>query len=127
MKKGYLIPTFILAGILAASLWISGVVSYKTAHWMSQLQTADALAQQEDWSGALSSLSDSYVDWTSQQTWLRIATKHDIVDEAEAMYHRAMAFASTKELSEFRAEISQLLTQLHILAETERFSIQNIL
>ena len=37
----------------------------------------------------------------------QIATKR-MVDDAEAMYRRALAFAATRELTEFRAEISDL-------------------
>jgi len=127
MKKGYLVPIITLTVILAGTLWISAAVSSTTGYWQSQLQTVDRLAQQEDWSGAAAALSDSYTDWKSHQSWLRIVTRHDIVDAAEAMYHRAMAFALTQESSEFRAEISDLQTQIHLLKETERFSVQNIL
>ena len=56
----------------------------------------------------------------------QIATKR-MVDDAEAMYRRALAFAATRELTEFRAEISDLRDQLRLLAETERLDIKNVL
>ena len=43
------------------------------------------------------------------------------------MYHRAMAFAATEEPSEFQAEMSDLMSQVLLLAETERLRIGNIL
>lgn len=39
----------------------------------------------------------------------------------------ALAFAATRELTEFRAEISDLRDQLRLLAETERLDIKNVL
>ena len=58
---------------------------------------------------------------------LHIVARHDTVDDAEAMYRRALAFAATRELTEFRAEISDLRDQLRLLAETERLDIKNVL
>ena len=49
------------------------------------------------------------------------------MDDAEAMYRRAMAFADTRELSEFRAELSDLRDQLRLLAEMERLNLKNVL
>lgn len=49
------------------------------------------------------------------------------MDDAEAMYRRAMAFAATRELTEFRAELADLRDQLRLLAEMERFSVKNVL
>ena len=127
MKKGYLIPAITLTCILTGTLWISSAVSSLTERWQTQLQAIDLLACQSDWTGAAAALSDSYADWKSHQTWMRIITQHDRINEAEAMYHRAMAFALTQEFSEFRTEIFDLQTQFRLLAETERFSTPNIL
>ena len=49
------------------------------------------------------------------------------MDDAEAMYRRAMAFAATRELTEFRAELSDLRDQLRLLAEVERLDVKNVL
>lgn len=127
MKKGYLFPIAVLAAILAFALWNSRAMTAETDRWRSQLSRSDALAQAGDWSGAAAALSDSYADWSARQTYLHIVSEHDAVDDAESMYHRALAFAATQETSEFRAELSDLRDQLRLLAEMERFSIGNIL
>ena len=49
------------------------------------------------------------------------------MDDAEAMYRRALAFAAAREPDEFRAEIADLRDQLRLLAEMERLDIRNIL
>ena len=88
---------------------------------------ADALAHSGDWAAAAAALAESYADWSGSQTYLHIVTEHDAVDDAEAMYRRAMAFAAAREDSEFRAELADLTDQLRLLAEMETGSIRNIL
>lgn len=127
MKKGCLPPAAVLAAILAFAVWNSRTMTADTNRWRAQLSQSDALAQAGNWSGAAAVLSDSYEDWSTRQTYLHIVSEHDAVDDAEAMYHRALAFAAAQEPSEFRAELSDLRDQLRLLAEMERFSIGNIL
>ena len=125
--KAYALPAAILAGILSFALWNGANMTDLTVRWLDQLQQVDALAQSEDWTGALEALSDSYDDWSEHQTYLHIVAEHDTVDDAEAMYRRAMAFAATRELTEFRAELSDLRDQLRLLTEMERLDIKNVL
>ena len=127
MKKGFLPPLAVLALLLAFSLWNSAVISTDTTRWQAQLRQSDALAQAGDWPAAVSVLTDSYRDWTQRQGYLHIVTQHDAVDDAEAMYHRCLAFAAAKEDSEFRAELADLRAQLALLAEMERPTVRNIL
>ena len=125
--RSCLTPIAILAAILAFALWNGSHMADSTDRWRDQLQQVDALAQAEDWTGALETLSDSYDDWSEHQTYLHIVAEHDTVDDAEAMYRRAMAFAATRELTEFRAELSDLRDQLRLLAEVERLDVKNVL
>ena len=127
MKKAFLPPIAVLAVILAFSLWNSRAMTVSTDRWRSQLQQADALMQAESWSDTAVALEQSYNDWSRCQTWLHIVSEHDAVDDAEAMYRRAMAFAVARESSELRAELADLRDQLRLLAEMERFSIKNVL
>ena len=125
--KGCLLPLAVLTAILSFSLWNGSNIAGETARWQKQLLQADLLAQSEDWAAAERTLAESYADWTASQTYLHIVTEHDAVDDAEAMYRRAAAFASAREISEFRAELSDLRDQLRLLAEMERLDIRNIL
>ena len=127
MKKNFLRPIAVLAAILAFSLWNSHAMTAGTDRWRSQLQQADALMQAENWPDTVAALTKSYEDWSQHQTWLHIVSEHDAVDDAEAMYRRAMAFAAARESSELRAELADLRDQLRLLAEMERFSIKNVL
>ena len=127
MKKSLAVPLAVLGVILAFALWNSRCVTAETDHWREQLRQADILAQAGEWERAAAALSDSYGDWSARQTYLHIVGEHDAIDGAESMYRRAMAFAATEELSEFRAELADLRDQLRLLAEMEEFSIGNVL
>ena len=125
--RAYVKPLAVLAAILAFALWNGAAMTRHTDRWRAQLEQADALAQAEEWSRAVEVLADSYTDWSGKQTYLHIVTEHDAVDDAEAMYRRCLAFAATRESTEFRAELADLRDQLRLLAEMERFNVKNIL
>ena len=127
MKKGLLIPAGLLAAILAFCLWNSAAMTACTARWRAQLEEAERLAASGDWGGTAAAIREGYADWSARQTYLHIVTSHDAVDSAEAMYHRALAFAESREDSELRAELADLRDQLRLLAEMEEFSLRNVL
>ena len=127
MKKGLLVPAALLAAILAFCLWNSAAMTACTDRWRAQLEEADRLAQAGDWENAAATIREGYADWSARQTYLHIVTSHDAVDSAEAMYHRALAFAESREDSELRAELADLRDQLRLLAEMEEFSVRNVL
>ena len=114
--KRMLPPILVLAALLAFSLWNIRHMEGETDRWREQLQAADRLA-----------LWESYDDWSHSQTYLHIVSHHDAVDDAEAMYRRAIAFGETEELSEFHAELSDLRDQLRLIAEMEALNIRNVL
>lgn len=119
-------PAVILAGILLFSLWDADQMQNDTDRWCTQLQLADQLAVAEDWNGALETLEDSYLDWQSRWLYLHIVSSRDVADNAESMYLRAMAFAKTEEITEFRAELSDLQNQLRVLRDMESFKLHMI-
>ena len=127
MRKELLPPIALLAVILAFALWCGAATKSDTDRWRGQIQQVQTLADAGDWSGTESALAASYADWSDRQTYLHIILEHDAVDDAEAMYHRCLAFAATQEVTEFRAELADLRDQLRLLAEMERFSIGNVL
>ena len=127
MIRSYLLPLSLLAVMLVFAVWNGISVSNDTAQWQAELRIAAALAAEEDWPAASATLEDSYAAWTARQTWLHIVIRHDAINNAEAMYRRAMAFADTEEPSEFQAEIADLIAQLRLVAEMERFHLKNIL
>ncbi len=108
-------------------MWNCQTITAHTDRWTGQVEEAASLAEAEDWSAVREAVSEGYRDWSQSQTYLHIVENHDAVDDAEAMYRRLAAFAEAEEPSEFQAEAADLTDQLHLLAEQERFSIENIL
>ena len=127
MRRAVVVPLIILGAVLAFAVWNSAAMSGHTERWDGQLRQAEALAREGKWPEAAAALEASYADWSKRQTYLHIVTLHSAVDDAEGMYHRAMAFAGVQEDSEFLAELADLRDQLRLLAEMEKFSIKNVL
>jgi len=127
MKKDLVIPAAVLAAILAFCLWNSAAVASRTALWRTELEEADRFAQSGGWEAAAAVIRDSYAGWSDCQTWLHCVAAHDAVDDAEAMYQRALAFAESGEGSELRAELADLRDQLRLLSKKEEFSVRNVL
>lgn len=127
MRRGLALPAAALAAILAFCLWNGAVMADYTARWRAGLEEADRLARAEDWEGAAAAIRESYAGWTDRRTYLHTVTNHGAVDGAEAMYHRALAFAESGEGSELRAELAGLRDQLRELSEMEELSWRNVL
>jgi len=127
MRKGIVISTAILAAILAFCLWNSMAIASRTAHWRTELERAERYAEKEGWEEAADMIRKSYDGWSECQTWLHCVADHEVVDDAEAMYQRAVAFAESEEGSELRAELADLRDQLQLLSKKEEPSIRNIL
>lgn len=124
--KHWFPPAVILAGLLLFCLWDAAQMQEDTLRWRSHLQQADQLAVTENWDGALEILEDSYQDWRSRRLYVHAVAPRDAADDAEAMYHRAMAFAKTEEITEFRAELSDLQDQMRVLNDMESFNLRMI-
>ena len=127
MKRMLLPPILVLTALLVFSLWNIRHMEGETGRWREQLQAADQMALAGEWAEALDALWESYDDWAHCQTYLHIVSHHDAVDDAEAMYRRAIAFGETEEISEFHAELSDLRDQLRLIAEMEALDIRNVL
>ena len=127
MKKPLFRPICILLVIFLFSLWNSYHIQKNTAHWSETLQQAVSYVQSENWTSAQKALHQSYEDWSHAQTYLHIVLEHDAIDDADAMFRRAFAFAETQDTQELQAELADLIDQLNLLAEMERLSLKNIL
>ena len=126
MNRSLWLPLASLAGLLALALWSSAATTRLSQDCQIPLQQAVALASQENWPAAATALKESRSAWQQHQTYLHIVAHHDVVDDAQAMYERAAAFADTQETSEFLAELADLQAQLRLLAETDQFSLGNV-
>ena len=127
MKKDYLVPITILAVIFGFALWNGITIQKNTARWSSQLQQAVQMISTENWDSINCTLQNSYNDWQNRQTYLHIVLEHDAINDADAMYRRALAFTKAQEPKELRAELADLQDQLKQITEMEQLSLKNIL
>jgi hypothetical protein len=127
MRKSLLHPIFILLVLFGFSLWNSYHIQKNAAYWSKTLQQAVSYVQSENWTSAQKALHQSYEDWSHAQTYLHIVLEHDAIDDADAMFRRAFAFAETQDKQELQAELADLIDQLNLLAEMERLSLKNVL
>ncbi len=124
--KAFLPSVLILAAILAAAVLNCGVIARRADCWSGEIQQAEALAREGDWQGARSALKRARRSWNVSRTYLRITIRHEELDNAEAIYCRAAVSADAEELSDFLSETAELRNQLHLLSETEQFTIGNV-
>ena len=127
MKRILLVPIGALVLTLAFSVYVSVKTTAETELLQAQLEAADAYAVSGEIEQTTAALLESYDCWNGMQTYLHIVSRHDVIDDAEAMYRRALAFAAAQAMPELRAEIADLTDQLRLLVETEQCSIKNIL
>lgn len=125
--KHILSSVFLLLLILALSFWNASAVTRMTDRWRDQITQATTLAKENRWEEAAEAIKKSHRDWSSRQQYLHVILKHDVIEEAQMMYHRTIAFAQTKADAEFLAEAESLSALLKILAETEQFSLNNLM
>ena len=116
MWKPLVRPVCILLAIFIFALWNSYHIQKNTAHWSETLQQAVSYVQ-----------SENCEDWNHAQTYFHIVLEHDAIDDADAMFRRAFAFAETQDTQELQAELADLIDQLNLLAEMERLSLKNVL
>ena len=126
-RTPYLFPLALLGLLFALSLWNGQVMTALANRLEAPVQHASQLAAEDAWENAAAALAEGYRDWSGCQTYLHIVLEHDAVDDAEAMYRRAAAFAATREITEFQAETADLCAQLRLLAEMEQCSVKNVL
>lgn len=127
MKNALIGPISVLVLIVSFALWNNFTIQKNTARWSESLQQAVLSVQSENWSSAEAALNHSYEDWLNTQTYLHIVLEHDVIDDANAMFRRAFAFAASQDAQELQAELADLMDQLNLLAEMERLSLKNVL
>ena len=119
-------PIALLLFLTGFALWNAYDIQTHTDICISGIDEAIRAADLNDWSAAEESLVASYLHWQSRRSHLRTTIAHNMVDAADSMYCRAIAFAQTKELTEFRAETAGLRIHLLHMAESERFLSGNV-
>lgn len=119
-------PVTILLLLTGFALWNAHIIENSMNLCITEAVNASQSAYAEDWPTAQKALSDSHSHWQACRSYLCITIDHSVIDAADSMYVRAMAFAATEEITEFQAETAGLCAHLLQLVEREHFHPKNI-
>lgn len=125
--KAFYIPAAVLAAILAFSLWTGYYVQQSTGEWTALLDESCRAAKAENWTEAAERLDEAYGGWNRCQDFFHIIMDHAELDEVEALFAGALAVCQEQDEPDFHTLVAQLSSGLKMLAETQQFSLRNVL
>ncbi|MBQ9347819.1 MAG: DUF4363 family protein [Oscillibacter sp.] len=129
----------VLLALLAFTLWYAHALSVHAERWTGHLDTVERYARAGEWDAARSALEDSRADWTAVRPYLQAASRHDAVDQADALYGRCTALAEAEagegvgtdaEIDIDKSllpDLAELRRALADLADMEKLCLRNIL
>lgn len=123
---------WIAAGILAAMCIAAGAnVLYLctlTGELTGALEQAQALAEEDGWSAAAQVTAGARARFQERVFYLHVTLRHEDIDEVELSFGEVEQLLAHRErLGEYAAANARLITRLELLAESEHFTLLNIL
>lgn len=125
--KALRIPVFVLLMLLLIGVFSAVTITRQKDRWTSQLDSMESAAIQGDWAEADRFMSTLEDDWEAWQTYLHVVAEHQEIDVAENLLQLCRLHCDEQDTAALRVAVSQLRFQLSVIAETEAFSIKNIL
>ena len=122
MKRFLIVPSLVLAVLLALCILNAAALNRRTNRWMDQADRIAQLAAQQRWDQARES-----ADWESAQDFLHVVIHHETLDAAQVTLTRCRTLCRLRQGGDLLPELAQLRQQLQQLDELERLSLRNIL
>ena len=113
----------LLASAILTGRWTQSV----TEDLIVQLQSAQELTREDDWEQALEITEQVMQKWQSQNLPLHALLRHTETDEIWLSLQAVIEYLKLQEMDQYAAANAQLVTQLELLAEMERPSLENVL
>ncbi len=126
MKRLY-IAAALLVLLLAASLANGWYAAKITGSMREQLDQAQALAEQDDWSRAEALTRQAYEDWQSRHFYFHTTMRHSDTDQILRTFRSVLEYLKLQEPDQYNAANADLMAQLELLAEMEQPAIANVL
>lgn len=123
MKRFLIVPSLVLAVLLALCILNAAALNRRTNRWMDQADRIAQLAEQERWDMAREAMDALSADWESAQDFLHVVIHHETLDAAQVTLTRCRL----RQGDDLLPELAQLRQQLQQLDELERLSLRNIL
>ncbi len=126
MKRLYIAAALLLL-LLAASLANGWYAAKITGSMREQLDQAQALAEQDDWSRAEALTRQAYEDWQSRHFYFHTTMRHSDTDQILRTFRSVLEYLKLQEPDQYNAANADLMAQLELLAEMEQPAIANVL
>ena len=88
MKRFLIVPSLVLAVLLALCILNAAALNRRTSRWMDQADRIADLAEQERWDMAREAMDDLSADWESAQDFLHVVIHHETLDAAQVTLTR---------------------------------------
>lgn len=98
-----------------------------TNSYISQLEYAQELTDQEQWEEAAQITTTVYQDWNSQSFRLYVLLRHSDLDKILLGFQSVSQYLDQQDQEPYLANNAQLIAQLKLLSEMEQLSLENIL
>ena len=127
MKRFLIVPSLVLAALLALCILNAAALNRRTGRWMDQADRIAQRAAQERWDGAREAMDALADSWDGAQDYLHVVIHHETLDAAQVTLSRCRTLCRLEQGDDLLPELTQLRQQLELLDELERLSLRNIL
>ena len=121
MKRFLIVPSLVLAALLALCILNAAALNRRTGRWMDQADRIAQLAAQERWDVAREAMDALADSWDGAQDYLHVVIHHETLDAAQVTLSRCRTLCRLEQGDDLLPELTQLRQQL------ERLSLRNIL
>lgn len=118
----------VLVLLCAAALWNGLSLGRFTDSLVSSLEQAQAMAEKDNWEEAARITENTERHFRERAFYLHVTLRHNDIDAVETTFREVEQLLAHRErLGEYAAANARLTAQLELIAESEHFSLRNIL
>ena len=114
MKRFLIVPSLVLAVLLALCILNAAALNRRTNRWMDQADRIAQLAEQERWDMAREAMDDLSADWESAQDFLHVVIHHETLDAAQVTLSRCRTLCRLRQGDDLLPELAQLCDVFYI-------------
>ena len=126
MKRLWISAALLLV-LLAVSLANAFHIQTLSHNWTRQLEQSQRFVSAGQWELARSLTYRTYLDWNRHHTYLHSALRHQDTDQILRGFRGVLRYLDIREVDQYTAANSDLITLLELLAEMEQPSLVNVL
>ena len=114
MKRFLIVPSLVLAVLLALCILNAAALNRRTNRWMDQADRIADLAAQQRWDMAREAMDDLSADWESAQDFLHVVIHHETLDAAQVTLTRCRTLCRLRQGDDLLPELAQLCDVFYI-------------